>query len=252
MRAADLAIITAVGAEDTPLTTADALLGNGGVLVLAPHPDDESLACGVLLAAAFAMPGAKTAHVVCLTDGAASHPGSREVSGADLASLRRRELGMAVTCLGGTASDVTWLGAPDGSLVVTPEIVARIIAIARDCNAGLVLAPSPLDPHCDHVAGAAIGRAVTAQMPGVRLGFYPVWSRWHGGGNAPEPPGTHAVRLRPGPHVAQKAAAIASHASQQGRVVRDAPDGFEMPPGFADFFATEDEIYFLDQPGDQP
>ncbi len=252
MRAADLAVITSVGGDDIPLNTAEALIGNRGVLVLAPHPDDESLACGALLASAFAMPGPKKAHVVCLTDGAASHPGSREVSAADLAILRRQELQMAVLYLGGTAGDVTWLGAPDGSLVAASEMVDRIVAIARDCDAGLVLAPSPLDPHCDHVAGATIGRAVAAQMPGVRLGYYPVWSRWHGGGTAPVPDRTYAVGLRAGPHAARKAAAIAAHASQQGGVVRDAPDGFEMPPGFADFFAKQDEIYFLDQPGDQP
>ncbi len=48
--------------------------GAAPIVVLAPHPDDESLGCGALLAAAFAGKGAR---VVCLTDGSGSHPGSR-------------------------------------------------------------------------------------------------------------------------------------------------------------------------------
>lgn len=248
MRAADLAIIDAVRDDDVPPVTANTLLAGCPVLVLAPHPDDESLGCGALLAQAFAGPGG---HVVCLTDGAGSHPGSRTVPPAQLAAIRRREVEAAVIALGGAASDVTWLGAPDGGLAATPAIIAAVAAIARTCGAGLLLAPSPLDPHCDHVAGAMIGPQVVAGVAGLRLGFYPVWSRWHGGGRAPAPKGTRAVRLPVGALMARKAAAIAAHASQQGLIVRDAPDGFEMPPGFAAFFAERDEIYFLDASGDR-
>jgi LmbE family N-acetylglucosaminyl deacetylase len=45
--------------------------------------------------------------------------------------------------------------------------------------------------------------------------------------------------------VDRKTAAIAAHRSQAGRVVPDAPDGFAMPSGFAEFFAAQDEVYFL-------
>lgn len=121
--------------------------------------------------------------------------------------------------------------------------------IARTCNAGLLIAPSPLDPHCDHVAAARIGREVAAAHGSLRLAYYPVWWRWHGGGHAPAPAGTLPVRVPAGPFVARKATAIAAHASQLGLIVPDAPDGFEMPPGFAALFAEQDEIYFLDQPG---
>ncbi|RYI11877.1 MAG: PIG-L family deacetylase, partial [Acetobacteraceae bacterium] len=186
----------------------------------------------------------------CLTDGAASHPGSRSFAGQDLAALRRRELVEAVEQLGGRGSDVSWIGAPDGRLAADDQIVGHVVDLAKANGAELVLAPSPLDPHCDHVAGAEIGRKVVLSSPGLRLAFYPVWSRWHGGGVARPPSGTRAVRLPRATFREQKLAAIAAHRSQQGQVVDDDPEGFEMPPGFARFFGESDEIYFLLSHGD--
>ena len=244
MRPADRAVIGVRGDCHLPAVSADDLLRGRSALVLAPHPDDESLACGGLLAAAF-QPSGPGAHVVCLTDGAASHPASRSVSQAELSELRRGELAAAVDHLGGDKTDITWIGAPDGGLAATDDKVNAVLNLAKAGASFLLLAPSPLDPHCDHVAGAEIGRRVARSLPGLRLCFYPVWSRWHGGGVAPAPEGTRAVRLQVGRFRAQKAAAIAAHRSQQGRVINDDPDGFEMPPGFAAFFGDRDEVYFL-------
>ena len=248
-----MATIWSRGDNSIPSRTFTELTGGRPVLVLAPHPDDESLGCGALLAAAFASSvDIRLAHVACLTDGAASHKGAHSVSPAQLAGIRRRELETALIRLGGAATDLTWIGAPDAGLVATPDIVMRLTALARTCNAGLLLAPSPLDPHCDHVAGARIGREVASAHGALRLAYYPIWSRWHGGGQAPVPAGTVAVRFAAFPFTARKAAAIAAHASQMGRIVSDAPDGFEMPPGFASFFAQEDEVYFLSAPDMMP
>lgn len=237
----DVATKTAVNA-DWPITTADALLRGQRLLVLAPHPDDESLGCGALLVAAFAGPGA---HVVCLTDGSASHPGSRTVPPDALARIRRKELSDAVANLGGTDKDITWLGAPDSALRPEHGASAALTDLLRSGVFGLVLAPSPLDPHCDHVVAADIGRKIVAEAPQMQLAFYPIWSRWHAKVSTPHPAGTRAWRLAAGAAAARKTAAIAAHRSQAGLVVRDCPDGFSMPPGFAEFFSGGDELYFL-------
>ena len=98
MRDADLALIDQAEDEDIPAVAASVLLRGRPLLVLAPHPDDESLGCGALLAQAFAGVGA---HVACLTDGAASHPGSRLVPPDQLAAIRRAEVLDAVAPLAG-------------------------------------------------------------------------------------------------------------------------------------------------------
>jgi len=246
MRDADSAVIAQPGTP-IPATTAEALLRGQRLMVLAPHPDDESLGCGALLTHAFSGPGA---HVVCLTDGSASHPGSRTWPPDRLAALRQTELVTALEALGGTRDDLTWLGARDAALRSDPAQYAALATLARTGGFGLLLAPSPLDPHCDHLAGAEIARWLKTQVPHLRLGFYPIWSRWHGGGVAQQPARTSAVRLPSGFATERKSAAIAAHRSQAGLVVQDAPDGFEMPPGFAEFFETQDEVYFLLAEGD--
>ncbi len=224
---------------ERPASSLDDLTGVAPILVLAPHPDDESLGCGALLAAAFAGPGA---HVVCMTDGGASHPGSTDWSRARLAALRAQELVAAVTELGGSARDVTFLGYPDGGLHRCAQdfdrIAADLVALAGRLGVRVMAAPSGHDPHCDHEATAEIARR-TARRAGLRHLVYPVWSRWHGGVVAEGTP----HRFDTVPHRDRKARAIACHRSQLGQVVRDDPEGFTMPPDFVALFRDGDEIF---------
>ncbi|UWQ19968.1 PIG-L deacetylase family protein [Jannaschia sp. W003] len=220
------------------------------VLVLAPHADDESLGCGLLLSEIWRGGGA--AHVACLTDGAASHPNSRSHPPARMARLREEEMARAVGLLGGTPGDVTFLGLPDAALhrVHGPgaDLARDVTALVDRLDAGTLVAPSPLDPHCDHEAGALAARAVAAGRPGLRLLFYPVWSRWTAPGRvAPVPAGTRPFRWSRGRRH-DKRAAIYAHASQMGRVVRDDPDGFAMPEGFAEAFVDAPETFFEVRP----
>ena len=222
----------------------DRLAVEGPVLVLAPHPDDESLGCGLLLASAWG--GGSRAHVACLTDGAASHPGSRSHPPDRLAALRRSEMLAAVAALGGSEGDVTFLGHPDARLHRVPvEAVAEAIAGLVDTfGIALLVAPSPLDPHCDHEAGAAAAALVASGRPGLRLISYAVWSRWRAGGDVPLPEGASALAFAAPERLPAKRAAIAAHLSQSGGVVNDAPDAFAMPDGFAAMFAAGPEPYF--------
>lgn len=222
----------------------DELALGGPVLVLAPHPDDEALGCGLLLASVWAAGG--VAHVACLTDGAASHPGSPSHPPARIARLRAGEMREAVAALGGSAEDLTFLGHADAALHrVSPDVLdTQVGALADRLDAAMLVAPSPLDPHCDHVAAAGSAARVAAARPGTRLVLYPVWSRWIAGGTAPHPGGGRARALDRPAHLPAKRCAIAAHASQAGAVVTDAPDAFEMPEGFAAMFGTGAEPYF--------
>lgn len=232
-------------AGSVPPSTMETLTGGAPIVVLAPHPDDESLGCGALLAAAFAGSGA---HVVLVSDGRRSHPGSLLWSGERLAALRADELRAAVRCLGGTPADITFLGCEDARVPLQGAGVARlgdaVAGLCRRVGARALFATSAADPHCDHVATEAIARAAARQLPQMSLRVYPVWSRWHEGADRSRLVGRRARRLPCELWRAQKRAAIAAHASQHGTVVTDDPAGFVLPAAFVTMMGDSDELFF--------
>ncbi|SEN52843.1 N-acetylglucosaminyl deacetylase, LmbE family [Loktanella fryxellensis] len=226
-----------------PRIAAESLTGGAPIVVLAPHPDDESLGCGALLAHAFATQGA---HVVCMTDGSGSHPASRDWPADRLSRLRRQELSQAVALLGGGPQDITWLGHPDGWLGLQDRaaIVADLADLCTRVGARHLFAPAPEDHHEDHRHTAAIARRVVLALPHLTLFDYPVWSRWDDPDLLDKVAGRHPTALDPAPFVAAKRAAIAAHRSQRGLIVTDDPDGFCMSDTFQEAFATAPELYW--------
>ena len=86
---------------------------NDRVIVVAAHPDDETLGAGGLIAECFAL--GIPLEVIVVTDGAASHPSSPSADPAALAAIRAAEAREAINILApGTA--VTLLGFPDGGI----------------------------------------------------------------------------------------------------------------------------------------
>ncbi len=83
----------------------------GRTLVLAPHPDDESLGCGGTLA--LLRRAGFTVHVVFITDGTQSHPHSPSYPAERLRDLREAEALEALRELGVSATDTTFLRLPD-------------------------------------------------------------------------------------------------------------------------------------------
>jgi len=236
-----------IATDTTPLArsvTASHLCGPHPICVLTPHPDDESLGCGGLLANAFAGHGA---HVVLLTDGAASHPGSRAWTARQRKDLRARELDAAISELGGTAEDVTRLGLPDAGMadpsVPVFAIARRIAALMSRLGARSLFATAPTDAHCDHQATAEIAR-LAARITCARLLFYPVWSRWKRPDFRTELTGMSEYRLETSAMRDRKARAIAAHRSQHGEVIADDADGFVLDPAFVRLFVETDEIFF--------
>jgi N-acetyl-1-D-myo-inositol-2-amino-2-deoxy-alpha-D-glucopyranoside deacetylase len=125
------------------------------------HPDDESLACGALLAAA-AERGARTA-VLCLTRGEAGPGGGADPEG--LGKVRSAELGQAARALGVT--DVTILDHHDGMLpFIEPGVLERdITGVIRRVQPDVVITfdVDGLYWHPDHVAvHERVSAAVTA------------------------------------------------------------------------------------------
>jgi LmbE family N-acetylglucosaminyl deacetylase len=145
-------------------------------LVVAPHPDDESLGCGALIARC--VDARQPVHLLFLTDGERAL--SRFIDPSELAPIRRREACTAATALGlDETRDVTFAGFPDDHLGDRPEAVTDAIAAAVD-GAGpgvTVCVTDRRDPHSDHRAAAlATARACRRSDTVQRLFEYPIWS----------------------------------------------------------------------------
>ncbi len=199
------------------------------VVVLVPHPDDETLGCGLLIAR-LVRAGVRVA-IVAMTSGDASHPGSRRWPPAALARLRQGELRRAVQRLGARRATVRFMGWHDGRLQDEGE-ARRIGALCHAMDAGLILASSASDHHPDHKACARIGMEVSRRL-GVPLVQYAVWSRLAGA----------TGRRGHDRHRPAKAWAAAAHRSQVGDYISDAPQGFRLSSQNLKQFINEPERY---------
>lgn len=188
------------------------------VLVIAPHPDDETIgAYGLMMRAR--RRGA-TVRVLVVTDGAASHPGSATWSRERLIRERQRETRRALRRIGLTARDVTFLDLPDGALGTAADATRRGIATAmrRMPKPALVVAPAKSDAHADHRVVAAAVKG--CRVPGTRRLTYPVWPTGQRIRNSRLFALTADERLA-------KRHAIRSYRTQTGRITDD-PSGFAM------------------------
>jgi len=143
-------------------------------VVVAPHPDDEVLATGGLLA--MLARGNTPVCVVAVTDGGASHPGSLRWPEPLLAAQRRRESVDGLALLGLAPQSREALDVPDG------QVRAHIASIARWLTNFLrpddiVLSTWELDGHPDHEASAR-ATAIACANRAARHIQVPVWM-WH-------------------------------------------------------------------------
>lgn len=163
--------------EEKAIPFTAARLEGEKVLVLAPHPDDEVIGCGgaiALLAAAD-----REIHVIVATDGAAAKDLDDESIEA-YRTVREEESRRGLSHLGITR--VTFLRFPDRTLSAAEAPLTALLQNAiREFAPDLILAPSPLEIHPDHVTLArALFRASQAcgdqagELALTRVAFYEV------------------------------------------------------------------------------
>lgn len=179
--------------------------------IVAPHPDDDILGCGLLIRAA--LRARWRVVVIALTDGQASHPGSTRWPARALARLRRAEMRRALARLGAGSVPVRFMGWRDGSLADDGSalLLRRILQTAGVTD---VAVASPRDHHPDHRAAWLLADAATAQSR-FRLHSYEVWARI--GGRAPR---------YFSPDKGAKIWAMQAHRSQVTHYIADDPEGF--------------------------
>lgn len=143
-------------------------------LVVAPHPDDETLGCGARIA--LARRAGTQVTVVAVTDGSASHE-AIGIAHAEIAAVRRAELMLAVQRLGVGREDLITLSCPDNAVVQHIETVsAEIERIVADRKPADVYVTSGRENHPDHAATfRAVRHAIEQCRQPVRLLEYPIW-----------------------------------------------------------------------------
>ncbi len=156
------------------ITLADLAADAQRLVVLAPHPDDEILACGGLLAG-WTLQG-HAPKVIAVTDGEASHGTADIKACARMAACRAEESQAGLRTLGIASPCITRLGIADGKVRDHLDGLAQQLqAMLRPTD--VVVTTWQLDGHPDHEAtGLAAAQACAAT--GARLLQAPVWM-WH-------------------------------------------------------------------------
>ena len=182
-------------------------------VIIAPHPDDEVLGCGGLLQLLAA--AGRPLQLISVTDGSASHPGSKRWPVERLSTVRPQESAEALRRLGLPLHSLKWLRAGFTDSHVADREAELSAFIERHLRPNdVVFTTWREDGHCDH---EAVGRAsaAAATRVGATLHELPVWT-WHWA--APEDsfvPWQRARKILLDPAlVARKRHAIQAFASQ--------------------------------------
>ncbi|HET6516298.1 MAG TPA: PIG-L family deacetylase, partial [Thermodesulfovibrionales bacterium] len=139
------------------------------LLILAPHPDDEALGCSGTIMLLNRKGASST--VVFLTDG-------ERLNGEPSATVgeKRREEGRRASKMLGCEEPV-FLGFPDGEVGSHADGISRELSgLIAEKEPDIILAPSPLDFHQDHIAASKIALGLLEGRSGFKLAFYEVYS----------------------------------------------------------------------------
>jgi LmbE family N-acetylglucosaminyl deacetylase len=224
----------------------------GSVLILAPHMDDEVLACGGTIAA---IADRRRVWVAFATDGARSpHPPAPWFGrpSGELPAIRSREAIEALGVLGILQDSVHFLGLPDGRLAKRREELAEAVArLVEELRPDHLLVPFRYDRHPDHLALNRVATAAVDSRERPRLLEYFVYYRWRllpGGDVRRYVRPDRLVAVDVSPHADRKRRALASYESQTTRF-------FEwqhrpiLTEALIDEVCEGPEVFMIAQPG---
>jgi LmbE family N-acetylglucosaminyl deacetylase len=208
------------------------------VVVVAAHPDDETLGASGLLQHLHERGSA--VELVVATDGEAAFPRLSAPERAELGRVRRAELHDSLRLQGAGDIPVHWLGLPDSGLAEhRAELAERLAELLVDAD--LCLAPWSGDPHPDH---QTVGDLALRVAPvSTHRWSYPVWM-WHWlqpGDPAIPRSRAHVFRMSEGQR-RRKATGIAAFPSQ----LKPGPDGADpiLSTEMLTHFEREVEVAF--------
>ena len=152
---------------------------SGSIVIVAPHMDDEALACGGLIAK---LPDRDRLHILYATDGMKSPAPiipRRDKISPDLGRNRRRESTKAMKLLGVPEENLHFLCLPEAQLqkhlASLRNLLQQKIATIAPKH---ILIPFRYDRHPDHLAVNAIVSELHRGLPNIQLIEYFVYYRW--------------------------------------------------------------------------
>jgi LmbE family N-acetylglucosaminyl deacetylase len=235
--------------ESLPLLESEHARDLGPTVVVAPHPDDESLGCGGLIALLRA--AGVPVRIVVMSDGCGSHPNSRAYPPEALRALRESEAVAAVAELGVDDCSISFLRLPDTRVPHRgdPDFQSAVDSfrslLLREPVPDALLLPWRRDPHADHRATWQIVQAALTDVDITpRVIEYPIWVwDWGKPGDAPQAGEVRGWRLDILPVLPQKLVAISRHRSQTTDLIHDDPDGFRLMPETLAHFHRPWEVF---------
>jgi LmbE family N-acetylglucosaminyl deacetylase len=220
----------------------DNLLGSQGIVVLAPHPDDEILGCGALMATSVAQ--GIPVWVIYLTDGGASQPGLTAEQRKDLVLQRQSEAMAGLAVLGIPSTNAMFVGAPDGQLHTSKAHANLAIFKLHDLilqgSVSSVFVTSPSDGHIDHQSAYSLAVKALRDYPAISLYTYPVSSRIDHG-LAAHPQGLFDICIPNRSFEEKKRAALGCHVSQLQQLPLN--NGFTLAPEIVDAMCEGPEYF---------
>lgn len=145
------------------------------VLVLAPHPDDETFGCGgTIRMLAESGVAVDVAFMTCGEQGLdRGGPQSAEAS-RQLAEVRTREGQAACSVLG--VRNVVFFGGSDTRIKDEPHLAEKIASLLKQESYGRVFCPWPHDSHEDHKATFHwLQQAVAQAQQPTSFWLYEIW-----------------------------------------------------------------------------
>ncbi|WP_232073955.1 PIG-L deacetylase family protein [Spirosoma aureum] len=232
--------------EGLALTIDPAELGN--LLVIAPHPDDESLGCGGTIA--LLRQQGYSVHVLFVSDGTMSHPNSLAYPAERLRQLRESEARDALRMLHVSPDNITFMREKDTQVPMPGsagfnESVDFVYELLKQVNPQTILVPWRRDPHRDHRASWQILMAALGHFSDrPRVLEYLIWLWELGDENDMPRADEMKVWCIPIEEVMdQRKQAIASHRSQVSRLINDDPTAFYLSPELLTHFDAPRELF---------
>ena len=233
--------------EDIPLAPEHCVMGLGTTLIVAPHADDESLACGGVIS--LLRKYNQAVYILLLSDGTLSHPNSLEYPAEKLRNLRENELMTAARALGVPVENIIFCRYKDRQVpgLQNPEFnqaVSNMNKIISIISPQSIFVPWRKDPHPDHIAASELFK--NSNIGGAKIYEYAVWLDQIGSvEDFPSADEIIPFKLDISSVLAKKQTAISAHQSQISDLITDDPEGFRLSPEMLEHFKKPYELFYI-------